>query len=166
MHGPRGVAPGSGTAQDAGVDVRGDDLHIPVRDSGPVFEQVHGDGIRLLARRRGNAPDADRVRSGLVADNFREDGIDEALELVLLTQKVRFVYRHQVGELLQFFTRRLKAQKGKVPAKVSRTGRFNPFNQTLVDKVALGGLEADAGSAIEELFEFQEVVNTDVRRGL
>jgi hypothetical protein len=59
----------------------------------------------------------------------------------------------------------LKAQKGKVPAKVSRAGSLNAFHQTLVDKVALGGLEADAGSAIEELLKFQEVIDADVRRG-
>jgi len=79
------------------------------------------------------------------------------------SRRNKFRYRHQVGELLQFFARSLETQHGEIAAKVGGAGSLDAFDQPLVYKVALGRLEADAGPAIEELLELQEVSDRDNR---
>jgi Methyl-accepting chemotaxis protein (MCP) signalling domain len=154
LHRAGGISPCARTPQDAGIDVGGDDLDIPLANSAPAFEQIHCDRIWLFSGRGGDTPDANRIRTRSMLDNFREDRIDQAAELILLAQKIRFVDRHQVGELLQFFARGLKAQHCKIAAKVGGASSLNAFDQPLIHKVALGRLESDASPAIEELLEF------------
>jgi hypothetical protein len=68
-------------------------------DAGPVFEQIDGDGIGLLARGGRHRPDADGRESALFPGNFAKHGGDQALELIFLPKKIGFVDRHQIGQV-------------------------------------------------------------------
>ena len=155
------VQAGAGLIQDFGIDVRRDNFDVPVVDAGPAFDQAHRNRIRLFSRGRRDHPDADRRLVFFARHQIGQDRIDQTMKLIFLAKEISFVDRHQVHQRLQFVAGGLKTQHREIAAKAVVAGRFDAFDQTLVDEIALRGFELDTGLAIKEFLEFQEVVIAD-----
>ena len=59
-----------GGVERTGIDVRTDDLDVVFVDLLPVFHQPHGDGIRFLAGRAWDRPNAERFSGPLPANDL------------------------------------------------------------------------------------------------
>mmetsp|Transcript_60042 Transcript_60042/g.142148 ORF Transcript_60042/g.142148 Transcript_60042/m.142148 type:complete len:263 (+) Transcript_60042:1817-2605(+) len=141
-----------GGGQHIGVDVAGDELH---RGAGPErLAAGHQDGIGLLARRRGAAPDPHR---------FADEGLEvvlERVEMVFLAKEGGQVGRQAVDEFLPFLGARRAARcfeplqiAGEAP--VSRLAQAP--REPAVDHRMLAIVQADAGMLVDQLAHAVEV---------
>jgi hypothetical protein len=96
------------SAEHGAVDVRRDNPHVPARELGKVLSDEHRDAERLLARRRGGAPDPQGAGRGPRRDELREHSVLECLERMYVAEERGLVGREGRGPMPRSIERRPK----------------------------------------------------------